>query len=285
MRKIILAILLSAGCTFSFSQSDSSVTRVFFAFGKSVLSGTAVAELDKVILGNTKVDKIKIAGQTDKTGANQVNDRLSLNRAREVYRYLVAKGFDSSVAHEVVGYGKRRLTEGDEGAANTNQLNRVVVVTSYFKKNEAAVAGKSSEGARQVPQKSFEQQINEGSSNVVLNNLGFVGGRHVLLPTAIPVLENILSTLKKYPSIEIEIQGHICCASPIDVDGIDLDTNEKALSVNRAKAVYDYLLSNGISASRMSYKGFGSRNPLVFPERSEEDFSANRRVEFKIIKQ
>jgi outer membrane protein OmpA-like peptidoglycan-associated protein len=63
-----------------------------------------------------------------------------------------------------------------------------------------------------------------------------------------------------------------------------MDTNEKVLSLNRAKAIFEYLVSNGISAGRMTYKGFGSQNRLINPERSESDASINRRVEFKITK-
>ena len=180
--------------------------------------------------------------------------------------------------------------------ANENQLNRVVVITSYFKKqNEETNITRPKDSLYSTPQKeepkpienqqkSFEQQLKEGSSNIILNNLNFEGGRHVLLSTSIPALENILETMKKYPGLEVEIQGHVCCVEASEPDGMDLDTNEKALSLNRAKAIFDYLASNGISQNRMTYKGFGSRNRLVYPERTEADATTNRRVEFKIIK-
>jgi len=43
-------------------------------------------------------------------------------------------------------------------------------------------------------------------------------------------------------------------------------------------------LSNGIEASRISYKGWGHSNPIYpYPERSEEEKTLNRRVELVII--
>jgi outer membrane protein OmpA-like peptidoglycan-associated protein len=55
------------------------------------------------------------------------------------------------------------------------------------------------------------------------------------------------------------------------------------LSVNRAKAVYDYLEDKGIETNRMAYKGFGATK-LLFPDaRSEDRMKKNRRVEILII--
>ena len=84
--------------------------------------------------------------------------------------------------------------------------------------------------AIQIPPKSFEQQLQEGNTNIVLNNVNFIGGRHILLPTSIPILENILETMKKYPTLEVEIQGHICCAAyKRTIDGVQIWTPMKKL--------------------------------------------------------
>jgi outer membrane protein OmpA-like peptidoglycan-associated protein len=47
--------------------------------------------------------------------------------------------------------------------------------------------------------------------------------------------------------------------------------------------VYDFLVAGGIDKSRMSYRGFAGRFPLVSPEQTEADRTMNRRVEVKII--
>ena len=85
------------------------------------------------------------------------------------------------------------------------------------------------------------------------------------------------------PKLEIEIQGHICCIP--SGDGPDFDEpGSMKLSVNRAKAIYGYLVHNGIDKSRLSYKGLGADYKLIWEERTEHDRETNRRVEIKILK-
>ena len=99
-----------------------------------------------------------------------------------------------------------------------------------------------------------------------------------------PALKELLTILQERPTLVIEIQGHICCGQNEPADGMDIDTNERALSLNRAKAVYNFLVLNGIAEERLSYKGFGYTQPIINPEITETDKTTNRRVEIKIIK-
>jgi flagellar motor protein MotB len=117
----------------------------------------------------------------------------------------------------------------------------------------------------------------------VLKQLSFAGGRHVLLPESVSVLEDLCSILKEHPSMKIEIQGHVCCTS-IEPDGFDVDTHTNNLSVNRAKSVFHYLsVECGIDASRLSYKGFGGSQKITLDESTEALQQINRRVEVKIL--
>jgi outer membrane protein OmpA-like peptidoglycan-associated protein len=80
----------------------------------------------------------------------------------------------------------------------------------------------------------------------------------------------------------IELQGHICCEYE-DFDGLDLDLGTYNLSVNRAKAIQDYLIKKGISAKRIKSVGLGHLNPLVYPEINDLDRTRNRRVEVMLL--
>ncbi|MBC8884372.1 OmpA family protein [Flavobacterium piscinae] len=107
-----------------------------------------------------------------------------------------------------------------------------------------------------------------------LKGLNFYNMSDVILPDSRPILEELLQIMKDNPTLKIEIQGHICCKE-IEVEDI---------SIKRAKTVYNYLLSNGISESRISYKGFASTRPIYpLPEKNEEERVANRRVEILIL--
>ena len=61
-------------------------------------------------------------------------------------------------------------------------------------------------------------------------------------------------------------------------DAIDIETNERKLSSNRAKTVYKYLMFKKINKIRMTYKGYGNQSPLG----KGDEF--DRRVEFLITK-
>ena len=76
------------------------------------------------------------------------------------------------------------------------------------------------------------------------------------------------------PSIKLELQGH--------TDNIGKDKENQILSENRAKEVYNYLINNGISASRLSYKGFGPSRPIASNE-TEAGRAKNRRTVFVIL--
>ena len=57
----------------------------------------------------------------------------------------------------------------------------------------------------------------------------------------------------------------------------------KRLSQARANAVREYLIQHGIDPKRLVAVGYGEERPVVFPERTEEDYQKNRRVEFYIL--
>jgi outer membrane protein OmpA-like peptidoglycan-associated protein len=95
----------------------------------------------------------------------------------------------------------------------------------------------------------------------------------------------LVDLLLKNPSIKIEIGGHT------DTRGDDKDNTK--LSTDRAKTVYDYIISKGINADRMSYKGYGETKTVVSDEEiaklasekaKEVAHQSNRRTEYKIIK-
>lgn len=87
-------------------------------------------------------------------------------------------------------------------------------------------------------------------------------------------LDEVVQLAKKYPDAKIEISGHT------DARG-SLAYNQ-ALSDRRAKSVYNYLINNNISASRITYKGFGETVP-VDNNTTSTGMQNNRRVEVLII--
>jgi outer membrane protein OmpA-like peptidoglycan-associated protein len=185
--------------------------------------------------------------------------------------------------------GKRSpLATEESHLSKRRYLNRVVEIwgTTVRNVNEPSTTIQRASDPPAIPVTTavnIQEQIKEGKSNIVLNNLNFEGGRHVLLPSSQPTLQAIVEVMKNNPQLEVEIRGHICC-SAVNEDGLDIDTGERVLSRNRAREIYQYLINNGIAANRLSYRGMGGSQKIIAEESSEEDRTTNRRVEFIIIK-
>jgi outer membrane protein OmpA-like peptidoglycan-associated protein len=116
------------------------------------------------------------------------------------------------------------------------------------------------------------QKIQVGST-VVLNNIFFETDKYELKEESKTELNTLIELLTKNPSLKIEIGGHT------DNSGIEKD-NEN-LSQNRAKSVYDYLIEKGISADRLSYKGYAATKPVA-DNKTPEGRAKNRRTEFVV---
>jgi outer membrane protein OmpA-like peptidoglycan-associated protein len=119
----------------------------------------------------------------------------------------------------------------------------------------------------------FLQPIAIGNK-VVLNNIFFDTNKSDIKYESKPELKKLIDFLNLNPTVRIEISGH--------TDNVGTIQFNQTLSENRAKSVYQYLIRNGIGASRLVYKGYGETQPVASND-NEENRSKNRRTEFMII--
>ncbi|RYG05559.1 MAG: OmpA family protein, partial [Chitinophagaceae bacterium] len=115
----------------------------------------------------------------------------------------------------------------------------------------------------------------EIGSVVRLNNVFFDFDKYDLRPESFVELDRVVKLLKENPTIEIEMSAH--------TDSKGSDEYNFRLSDNRAKSVRQYIISKGISESRIISQGYGETRPEV-PNDTDENRQINRRVEFKILK-
>lgn len=109
---------------------------------------------------------------------------------------------------------------------------------------------------------------------VVLNNILFELGKAVLTTGSYFELNKLLLVLQDSPQMKIEISGH--------TDNTGNPVINAKLSTDRARTVVDYLVRKGIETARLSYKGYGSEEPVA-DNATVEGRAKNRRVEFKIV--
>ncbi len=109
---------------------------------------------------------------------------------------------------------------------------------------------------------------------VELKNVFFDVDKFELKPQSKAELDKLVSFLKTNPKLKIEIGGH--------TDNTGDKKKNQVLSENRAKAVYEYVMTTGgIDKIRLTYKGYGDTKPKVANDTPEHK-QMNRRTEFKV---
>ena len=113
---------------------------------------------------------------------------------------------------------------------------------------------------------------------VVLNSIYFEYDKSNITPEAAFELNKLVGVMKSYPNMVIFAKAH--------TDNRGSDEYNLKLSDQRAKAVVQYVISQGISKDRITGQGFGETEPKVDcgANCTEEQHAQNRRNEFKIVK-
>ncbi len=105
-------------------------------------------------------------------------------------------------------------------------------------------------------------------------NIQFETGKAIIKPVSYGILNEVAKILKEYNYYNVSIDGYT------DNTG-KADLNLK-LSQERAKAALDYLVKQGVEASRMTSQGFGITKPIA-DNKTAAGRAQNRRVEFNLI--
>ena len=117
------------------------------------------------------------------------------------------------------------------------------------------------------------QPIDTGSI-VELKNVFFETAKFDLKPESKIELDKLVNFLTQNKTLRIELHGH--------TDNVGDKKSNQLLSQNRAKTVYEYLITHNIDAKRLAYRGFGDTKPKVKND-SDANRAINRRTEFKVI--
>jgi outer membrane protein OmpA-like peptidoglycan-associated protein len=113
-----------------------------------------------------------------------------------------------------------------------------------------------------------------GKTSLVLEGVTFDTNSAHLTSSSNATLDRVAEALKANPDVRVEVGGH--------TDNTGSKATNNKLSAERAKAVKDYLVSKGVSASRLESKGYGSSSPIA-DNKTADGRAKNRRVELKKI--
>ncbi len=119
------------------------------------------------------------------------------------------------------------------------------------------------------------KQLQTGTWN--LKGITFQAGKDKIMPKSEPILNEALVVLKENSWLKVEIQGYTSSEGK----------NNEKLSQDRANAVKNWFVKNGIAENRLTAIGFGSQNLIYKTDKKgkqTEDKIASRRIELKQIK-
>lgn len=108
------------------------------------------------------------------------------------------------------------------------------------------------------------------------SDVGFDVGRAAIKPNFAPILTQFATSLNQNPVTTVTIIGH--------TDSTGTDAINNPLSMDRANAARDYLVSRGVAVQRIGTDGRGSREPVA-DNSTQAGRDKNRRVEIYVAEQ
>lgn len=292
MKFFIQLVIFLSFSTLAIGQSQFSI---YFDSNKYELTSLESNKLNQWISSNPKVKIVGIHGFCDEDGSSSFNDTLAKNRINFVYTFIKNKiairdDFKTRSFGELHTLSKikaenRKVTLFYIEANDLSRENQILGIKeepiqlpkAVIKYPEKLVFdnpdGTSSEYKLDV---AFMQKMTEAGvgQKLKLENLNFIINTYIVVQQSKGKMYELLLVMKNNPNLKIEIQGHLCC---MPVDRLDLSTQ-------RAKSINNFLVANGINEERITFKGFGSTQPIyALPEKDEVQRSANRRVEILIV--
>ena len=144
----------------------------------------------------------------------------------------------------------------------------------------AAEASKSAENANAVREK-LRDQLNsvlatsETARGLIVNmsDVLFDTGKYSLKPNTQISLAKVAGILQAYPGLKLQVEGY--------TDSVGGEAYNQKLSENRADAVRDFLLAQGVSHDNITSTGYGESHPAA-DNNTASGRSQNRRVQLVV---
>ena len=186
-------------------------------------------------------------------------------------------------ANAVKSMGGTVIYEGAPQDAECADYNGLNMIVGKVVKNgnemwvEVASLGGDDYYLTIVLKELMKQDVTASSMFEALNRDGHIAlyinfdfGKSIIRDESKPVIEQIVQMMKSNPELKVGVEGH--------TDNVGSPASNKTLSEARAKSVVTSIVSQGISADRLSPAGFGQDKPIA-DNNTEEGRARNRRVE------
>jgi len=264
--------------------SGSSKSSVLLLAGlvvvvSGILAWLMLSRLDRI---NQQVTHLSTQVQQN----NQKMDRVgaqaasALNRATQAEESAQEAATERNQAEQAKAQFQQQAQQAEQQAQQAKQQ----VQAAQAKAEAAQQKAEQYRQAREAELNSLQQALGQIATTRrtamgLVMTLGsqsvrFAFDKSTLRPKDKQVLSRIAGILSVLKGYQIYVYGY--------TDDIGTQAYNLKLSQRRAKAVYDYLIKNGLNPNIMTTKGFGKKDPLV-PGSSPKARAINRRVEIGIV--
>ncbi len=234
------------------------VANIYYEHNKSAVDKSSPGLKQLIdVLNEHKHVVIEIGSHTDANGSASYNLSLSKRRAEAVRSYLISRGISANRL-QAKGYGESKILNHCKDGVRCSKAEHAVNRRTEF---------------RVIGQTGFKV-----GDIIKVDNINYATNSAQLDKRDMRGLNEIVKILKEN-TISVEIRSH--------TDSRGSAAKNLELSEKRAKAVYDYLVSQGVNKYRLKYKGYGE-TVLLNKCKDGVPCSAamhaeNRRTDFKVI--
>ena len=260
---IFVVMLLFSGL----ATAEVRINSFYFDKNGVELTGTSRCLLDELQLymSTHEVQIIEINAFSDIEGDQKSNSELAKKRLEFIINFLEVD--DENIIINTYGAKKVKL--------NFTPINwhRVDVYYYLGDRKQFLIVEEIIDQPIVQKKDSLEAVPTIIQNQPIVLPIKFEGGSYIVQQESYEYLEKLYASMVVHPQLHAHIRGHVCCGK------------NKHKSKKRAKVVYKYLKQKGISKKRLSFKGYSNSEPLIFPEVTNEDRSANRRVDIIFFSQ
>ncbi len=174
------------------------------------------------------------------------------------------------------------VIDGATGLENSSLLNKGTTMTTTGSSSNSTgtvissgsdTSGAKTNGAETSTITTYSSNFSSGLDLRIRKIYFTTSQANVFGGDNLVVLNEILTILNTYPNYNVRVKGY--------TDNIGNAVSNRVLSETRAKTVYEWFITNGIAAKRLSHSGYGSANPDS-SNATETTRQLNRRVEFEL---
>jgi outer membrane protein OmpA-like peptidoglycan-associated protein len=265
-KALAIAEKLDAGAVNPKAMDEARV-----ALGKAM-----AAKSDKKLMA----DQARVAAQLaslaikDTIKANEAKAKAAAEAKRQAeraaleQRAVTAEGESARIAEQL-----REVQVQREAETLTAERDAIKAERDRIEADRQAIAKERDELAGMLKGAlSTVAETSETARGVIVSLSGilFDVNKATLKPASQLAVAKLAGILMVFPNMNLSIEGYTDATGSAELN--------MRLSSERARAVYEFLMAQGISSARMKYQGFGPENPVA-PNDTEANRARNRRVE------